>query len=57
MAWIDNEGNIFFTDNFKDVYDKISADIRSSVADMSGAGRATKAAEDTIMNANDNTIN
>lgn len=57
MAWVDNEGNIFFTDNFKDVYDKISADIRSSVANMSGAGRATKAAEDAIMNANDNTIN
>lgn len=57
MAWVDNEGNIFFTDNFEDVYDKISADIRSNVADMSGAGRATKAAKDAIMNANDNTIN
>ena len=57
MAWVDNEGNIFFTDNFKDVYNEISADVRSSVADMSGAGRATKAAEDAIMKANDNTIN
>lgn len=57
MAWVDDEGNIFFTDNFKDVYNKISADIRSSVVDMSGAGKATKAAEDAIMKANDNTIN
>ena len=56
MAWVDNEGNIFFTDNFKDVYDKMSADVRSSVTDMSGAGRATKAAEEAIMNANDSTI-